>query len=128
MLMSTGSMTVNTFLVRRAGTQGRWRVALMQYLTLPCLPSKEVTSVLGEGGAGRKVRPRDTQVGDPQRLWGMRDRRQSGGPPRKTIWSLSGPQIPSSGVPNLEGAADLGTLRDSPTILHPARLTVAAGS
>ena len=49
MLMSTGSMTVNTFLVRRAGTQGRWRVALMQYLTLPCLPTKEVTSVLGAG-------------------------------------------------------------------------------
>ena len=49
-LLSTGSITVNTFLVRRAGTQGRWRVALMQYLTLPCLPSKEVTSVLGMDG------------------------------------------------------------------------------
>lgn len=45
-LMSTGSITVNTFLARRAGTQGRCRVALMQYRTLPCLPSNEVTRVL----------------------------------------------------------------------------------
>lgn len=29
-LMSTGSITVNTFRARRAGTQGRCRVALMQ--------------------------------------------------------------------------------------------------
>lgn len=51
-LMSTGSITVNTFLARRAGTQGRCRVALMQYRTLPCLPSNEVTSVLGVEGRG----------------------------------------------------------------------------
>lgn len=45
-LMSTGSMTVNTFLALRAGTQGRCKVALTQYRTLPCLPSNDVTSVL----------------------------------------------------------------------------------
>ena len=94
MLMSTGSMTVNTFLVRRAGTQGRWRVALMQYLTLPCLPSKEVTSVLGGGGGdggtgGKTQRQRHPQVGDPQRLWGASqgDNLGSQWPPDTKQWS-----------------------------------------
>lgn len=38
-----------------------------------------------------------------------------GTPPRETILRLGGPQIPSSGVPNLEGAADLGTPLQSST-------------
>lgn len=95
-LMSTGSITVNTFLARRAGTQGRCRVALMQYRTLPCLPSNEVTRVLQ---GGRKVlqgaeKQRHAGGGCSQRLRRMRDRDTEGavlgsrGPPETEQWSL----------------------------------------
>lgn len=64
--MSTGSMTVNTFLAWQAGTQGRCRVALMQYRTLTCLPSKEVTRVLGV--EGKELQGSDRHAGG--KWWG----------------------------------------------------------
>lgn len=114
MLISTGSITVNTFLVQRVGTQGRWRWHdAVSYTAV--FAFKEVTSVLGwtEGQTQRH------QVGDPQRLWGMRDKEPLGGLPDNlgSQW----PPDTEQWVPNLEGAADLGTLTGSP-ILHPLDL------
>lgn len=91
-LMSTGSITVNTFLALRAGTQGRCRVALMQYLTLPCLPSNDVTSVLGwkEGASGWR-HTETSRLGIPKDLGGLKDRDTPEGLPVENLGGQKSP-------------------------------------
>lgn len=129
-LMSTGSMTVNIFLARRAGTQGRCRVALMQYRTLPCLPSNDVTSVLRGGRKGLQGGEKHRHAGGgwSQRLRRMRDRDTEGPlPPRGgESWGPEGPQKPSNGDLTVKGAAGLGIPLQSRA--PDAGLTEAAGS
>lgn len=103
MLISTGSITVNTFLARRAGTQGRCRVALMQYRTLPCLPSNEVTRVLGMEGRGFRDRDTEThRLGIPKDLEGLRDTETLLRVSQGTVLGIRGSQIPSSEAANLK--------------------------
>lgn len=44
-LMSMGSITVNSFLIFLTVAHGLWSFTLTQYRMLPCFPSKEVTNV-----------------------------------------------------------------------------------